>query len=110
MQLTVTEHNSWEGETFNYILNNISDELATKIENFCEKYSCSQIPATYEVKRNTEHTRDSIKVLNENSNNGYMWLYGFYKLPENPNFENDTLFYKGGSLIRDEEKKENKKD
>jgi hypothetical protein len=96
MQITITERNFHEGETFSYILD-VSEEITNKIELFCKNVN-GKIPAEYRIDKNTEFTSKQVKLLNEQVNNGYMNRYDFYELPQKIDFDDSTLFYKGGIL------------
>lgn len=96
-QITVTENNNWEGETFNYVLL-VTEEQESIIREKANKYG----DGTLQVKE-TNYTEDDIKKMNSASSNSYMKFIDFYKI------EKDALekwssfgdcFYKGLGLER----------
>lgn len=92
MQITVTDHNDWEGEDFSFVME-VSDEMAHKIKMLQDH--------SLEVQLNTRHTKESVDVMNKLSNNGYMNRIGFYDFKhEHVNFDNvyEDIFYKAGGL------------
>ena len=96
MQITITENNIWEGESFSYIIE-VDEKEVEKIESFLRRIR-GKIPATYKVERNTTFTKEKVEILNKQSKNCYMDRYGFYELPENPDYNDASLLYKSGDL------------
>lgn len=94
-QITVTERNEWEGETFSYILN-VDDEMLSKIKNGLKNKS------NLKIEEDTTHTVESIKSLNRQSHNTYMNRYQFneIKLPTGKFDWYDDVFYKAVGLDR----------
>jgi hypothetical protein len=100
IQITITERNHHEGESFSYILE-VSEIMADKIESFCTKSNIAgKIPASYRIDRDTKFTPELIDLLNKQANNGYMNRYDFYGLPKKIDFNDESLFYKSGVLIQ----------
>ena len=96
-QITVKEKNSWEGETFNYVI--IVDEAEKKeIIDKCERYGNGELSVS-----ETNYTNDAIKKMDNASSNGYMDFIAPYKLGENSltNWtEFGDCFYKGNGLTK----------
>ena len=93
-QITVTERNDWEGETFSYILN-IDDDILSKIKKGLKK-----IP-NVKIEEDTTYTKESIKKLNKSSSNSYMDRYQFCELKTLPTGKfdwYDDVFYKAVGL------------
>jgi hypothetical protein len=96
IQITVTENNDWEGETFSYILN-VDAEMLAQIEFGLSAYNESVIW----IDKFTSFTQESIKPLNRISNNTYMNRFGFYEVKELPKEDfrwYEDVFYKGVGL------------
>lgn len=94
IQVTITEENDWEGETFSYILY-IPRKTAFKIEE--------AFKSDYEVTIDypTKYTEAKVKNINKMSKNTYMDRIGFYKLDKLPKGKFDwyeDIFYKGKGL------------
>lgn len=94
-QITVTERNRWENETFSYILS-VDDEMLSKIKKGLENKS------NIKIEEDTTYTLESIKVLNDKSSNTYMDRYQFaeIKLPTGKFDWYDDVFYKAVGLDR----------
>lgn len=96
-QITVKERNSWEGETFNYVIY-VTSEEESQIREKCEKYGNGSLTA-----QETNYTNKEIQKMNAVSNNGYMDFIAPYKLNEKA-VENwkkfGDCFYKGVGLIK----------
>ncbi len=95
MQITVTDHNDWEGEDFSFVLE-VDEETANKIK------AAEDEEGTLEVELHTSHTQKDIDKINRRSRNGYMDRIGFYSL-QTPSGEFDwyeDVFYKGVGLKR----------
>lgn len=92
MQITVTDHNEWEGEDFSFILE-VDDKTAKRIYMNRNRYMS--------VELNTAHTPESIKAINIRSDNGYMDRIGFYEinkpLPKRGGLY-EKIFYKANGL------------
>lgn len=94
-QVTITEENDNEGETFNYILD------VTEIQ-FQRLYEAFKNDDFFTIEK-SNYDLDVVKQLNKQSKNSYMNEYGFYDLPENfdfDNFEIYEIFYKANKLIQ----------
>lgn len=94
-QITVTEKNHWESETFSYILE-VNDAILDKI-----KRGLSSHP-NVKIEEDTTFSVESIIPLNDRSNNSYMDRYQFNTLAL-PNGEFDwyeDVFYKGVGLSK----------
>ena len=96
MQITITDHNDWEGEDFSFILE-IDENLAHQIER--------QESSEMEVELNTEWQLGDEKRINKRSQNGYMDRIGFYEIKPSiiivPGIDfYETIFYKGCGLNR----------
>jgi len=94
MQITVTDHNDWEGESFSFVLE-VDEKLAEKIK--------SQEMRLMQVELGTTHTAIDIDNINSISDNGYMDRIGLYEIKPHIIIVNgidfyDTLFYKGCGL------------
>jgi hypothetical protein len=76
-QVTITEINQWEGETFSYILN-LDDETILEFKNGLKDQS------NVKIEEDTNFTKEQVKDLNNKSNNGYMCRYQFveFKKPD----------------------------
>jgi hypothetical protein len=94
-QITVTERNHWENETFSYVLN-VDAEMLSKIKKGLGKKS------NVKIEEDTTYTLESIKVLNDKSSNTYMDRYQFaeIKLPTGKFDWYDDVFYKAVGLDR----------
>lgn len=102
MQITVTEENNWEGETFSYVME-VTEQMADAIEDFVKPDD------SMKFERNTSYTKESIAEINKHSNNSYLQRIGFYefeneevekKLLTRTCGEHDTFFYKHVGLKR----------
>ena len=76
-QVTITERNQWEGETFSYILN-LDDETILEFKNGLKDQS------NVKIEEDTTYTKELVKELNNKSSNGYMCRYQFveFKKPD----------------------------
>lgn len=94
-QYTVKERNEWEGETFNYVLLLTEDELKIVTEK-CEKFGDGSLSV-----KETNHSDEDIKKMNDASDNSYMSFISAYKLKPGA-LENwdefGDCFYKGNGL------------
>lgn len=95
IQVTVTENNDWEGETFLYVLQ-VNQEKAQEISEY---FSREEFQEDWFVELNTDYTPEKVELLNEHSDNTYMDYIGFYKIPEGREIS-DELFYKAAGLER----------
>jgi hypothetical protein len=68
MQITITDHNDWEGEDFSFILT-VDEETAKHIKSLSDD--------RMSVDLNTDHTTVSVVQINKNSDNGYMSRMNF---------------------------------
>jgi len=96
MQITVTDHNDWEKESFSFILE-VSENTSYLIK--------SQESFQMKVDLNTNFTELEVNIINKSSNNGYMDRIGFYEiLPQKVLQVIDSLyeniFYKGNGLVK----------
>ena len=96
MQITVTDHNDWEGEDFSFILE-VDEDLAEQISR--------QESSKMEVQLNTQYQLGEISEINKRSNNGYMQRIGFYEFKDGIVITPDTyfydeIFYKGCGLTK----------
>ena len=94
MQITVTDNNEWEGESFSFVL-----ELPEK-EAYLIKRKESQ---SMKVELNTSFNKESIELINSRSDNGYMSRIQFAQIKDLSllNLKNDLydkIFYKGCGL------------
>lgn len=97
IQITVKERNSWEGETFNYVIY-VTPEEESQIREKCEKYGDGSLTV-----RETNYTDEEIKKMDAASSNGYMDFIAPYKLNRNAlkNWEEfGDCFYKGVGLTK----------
>jgi len=99
MQITVTEKNSWEGETFSYILDNITETELKLIKGGLGNVS------NVKIDENTSFTKEEVEKLNDKSNNTYMARYQFNELKPFVYTKTDLnwyddVFYKGVGLER----------
>lgn len=100
MQITVTENNDWEGETFSYVME-VTEQMADAIEEFVKP------DESMKFERNTTYTNESIAEINKHSDNSYLRRIGFYEF-DNPEVEkrlltrtcgeHDNFFYKSVGL------------
>lgn len=89
MQITVTDHNEWEGEDFSFILE-VDENLGYQIER--------QESSEMGVELNTDYQLSDEILLNEHSDNGYMDRIGWYEInvPIVPGMDfYGEVFYKG---------------
>lgn len=94
IQVTITEKNDWEGETFSYIMEVNAETLSLIKKGLA---NCSAI----KVQENTIFTPDEVDKLNAASRNTYMPRFAFYELEPLPEKEfnwYDDVFYKGKGL------------
>ncbi len=94
-QVTITERNQWEGETFSYILN-LNDETILEFKNGLKDNF------NVKIEENTTYTKELVKELNNKSNNGYMDRYQFVEF-EKPNYDfkwYDDVIYKAVGFKR----------
>ncbi len=97
MQVTVTENNDNEGESFSYIFNDANDSF---VSNLMTILSAEIEEGFIEIEENTDYTEDLVKKLNKASKNTYMDRFGFYKIPV-VSVESDIyseVFYKAVGL------------
>lgn len=71
-QITITEKNKWEGETFSYILY-LDDETILEFKNGLKNTS------NVKIEENTAYTVELVDELNKKSNNSYMDRFQFVK-------------------------------
>lgn len=87
-QVTITERNKWEGETFSYILN-LDEETILELKNGLKDQS------NVKIEEGTNYTEEQVKELNDRSNNSYMDRYQFVEF-EKPNYDfewyNDVVY------------------
>lgn len=94
-QVTVKENNSWEGETFNYVIY-VTDEELEVLKEKCEEIGDGSLTVS-----ETNYTNEEIKKMDAASNNGYMDFIAPYKLRENALNDWEEFgdcFYKGNGL------------
>lgn len=95
-QYIITEHNSWENETFNYIVY----LKEAQFELIKEKINDPILGKNLSI-RESNFTQHIIERKNKVSRNSYMSEYGFYKLEKKAlkNWkEFGDCFYKGVGL------------
>ena len=88
-QVTITERNQWEGETFSYILN-LDDETILEFKNGLKD------SPNVKIEEDTNYTKEQVKELNNRSNNSYMSRFQFVEF-EKPNYDfkwYDDVVYK----------------
>lgn len=93
-QITVTEENDWEGETFSYILE-VDEKMLSKIKEGLKDVDC------IEIEENTSHTKEDVKKYNKISSNSYADRFQFCKIEKLPKGKfkwYDDVFYKGKGL------------
>jgi hypothetical protein len=96
-QITVKERNSWERETFNYVIY-VTPEEASQIREKCEKYGDGSLTV-----QESNYTDEEIKKMNTASSNGYMDFIAPYRLNDKAveNWEEfGDCFYKGVGLTK----------
>jgi len=96
-QITVTERNNWEGETFNYVIY-VTPEKENQIREKCNKLGNGSLTV-----QETNYTDDDIKKMNAASKNGYMDFIAPYKLNDKAIDEWKEFgdcFYKGIGLTK----------
>lgn len=94
-QVTITERNEWEGETFSYILN-LDDETILEFKKGLQDHS------NVKIEENTNYTKELVENLNNGSNNNYMDRFQFVVF-EKPNYDFDwyeDIVYKAVGFIR----------
>jgi hypothetical protein len=94
-QVTITEKNQWERETFSYILN-LDDKTILEFKNGLKDNS------NVKIEEDTNYTKELVKELNNKSNNGYMDRYQFVEF-EKPNYDfkwYDDVIYKAVGFKR----------
>jgi len=96
MQVTVTDHNEWEGESFSFVLE-IDSNLAARIQ--AQEFDLMTIEYP------TGYTQSDIDQINSNSDNSYMDRIGFYEIKKSININDgidfyEDVFYKGAGLIK----------
>jgi hypothetical protein len=92
MQITITEENDNEGETFGYILE-LSPELVEKF-----KEGLADWDELVTIEENTSYTKEDVEYINKHSSNNYMDRIGFYEFNGFPKFDFDfyeNIVYKG---------------
>ncbi len=98
-QLTITEHNDWEGETFSYIFDNVSEEMVSMLKDGLDEMVEE---GTIEIEENSSYTKEQVTILNSKANNSYMKRFGFYKIPDLSTIPKeeyyDEVFYKAKGL------------
>ena len=99
MQITITEKNAWENETFSYIIE-VTEEILTILKDRISEYSNLKLDET-------SYNQNDVKTMNSKSSNSYMNRYDFYILPSQEDLEyykeailNKDVFYKGVGLNR----------
>lgn len=97
MQVTITEINEWEGETFSYILD-VNEDILSQLK---EGLKSSDVVT---IEENTTFTTDDVDNTNSTSSNSYMDRIGFYEI-RNTDFKKfddfefyEDLIYKGVGL------------
>lgn len=95
MQITITDHNEWEGEDFSFVME-MDEQLANQISN--------QASSSMSIEFNTSYSQQDIDRINDHSDNGYMERIGFYELKPQiiivPGIDfYDQVFYKACGLI-----------
>ena len=94
-QVTITERNEWERETFSYILN-LDDKTILEFKNGLKDNS------NVKIEEDTNYTKEQVKELNNKSNNSYMYRYQFVEF-EKPNYDfkwYDDVVYKAVGFKR----------
>jgi len=94
-QITITEENEWENETFSYVLT-LDDETILEFKKEMEQFE------NVHIEENTTYTQIQINDLNSQSENDYMDRYQFCEF-EKPNHEfnwYDDVVYKGVGFTR----------
>jgi hypothetical protein len=94
-QITVTERNPWEGETFNYVL-----YVTEKEKKVIKQKIANQQEETLSLK-DSNYDEKTIEEMNLASNNEYMDFFAIYKLEKNAlrNWKDyGDCFYKGVGL------------
>lgn len=94
MQVTVTEKNNWEGETFGYILEVEQETLDLLSKSFEDN--------KFVTVEETNHTPEDVEKINAHSRNTYMKRLGYYSLPDKLPKEDlyESVFYKAVGLKR----------
>ena len=73
-QYTITEENDWEGETFSYVMD-LTDEEFNYINDRIGSIDALSIEPT-------THTKESVKIINDHSDNSYKDRINFYKFKD----------------------------
>lgn len=97
-QITITEDNDWEGETFSYILNVDEDTRKKIIEYFNKNKTEEDEENPWSIELDTTYTQEKVKEINKHSKNSYMDRINFYMLKEDIDFNGEDIFYKGNCL------------
>jgi hypothetical protein len=102
MQITVTDKNEWEGESFSFILE-VTPEVLAQIKEGIKDY----IDGELTLQENTEYTQEFVEKKNRMAYglgyNRYMDRYGFYEFDRDlSNVVNwyEDVFYKAVGLKR----------
>lgn len=76
-QVTITERNQWERETFSYILE-LDEQTLLEFKNGLKNQS------NVKIDENTTYTKEQVKDLNNKSGNTYMSRFQFceFKKPD----------------------------
>lgn len=96
-QITVQERNTWERETFNYVLT-VTEQEEKTIREKCELLGSASLSV-----KETDYADEDIKRMDDASNNTYMAFIASYELEEGALEswnEPGDVFYKGSGLNR----------
>lgn len=94
-QVTITERNKWERETFSYILN-LDDKTILELKNGLKDNS------NVKIEEDTNYTNEQVEELNRMSRNSYMDRYQFVEFKK-PNYDFEwynNVVYKGVGFKR----------
>lgn len=80
-QVTITEDNEWEGETFSYILD-LDDESIKEFKKGLEDRD------NVKIEIDTTFTKEQVELLNNRSSNEYMDRYQFVTF-DKPDYDFD---------------------
>lgn len=100
MQITITENNEHEGESFSYIFNDVSEDFINSLKDGFLEYLFEE--DIIEIEENTSYTEEQVDLINKTSKNTYMDRMGFYKIPDLTNIPKEeyyeSIFYKAVGL------------
>lgn len=97
MQVTFTDINDYEGESFSFIMEIEDEQMIDVIEQGTIDW---QEEGSFKIERNTTYTQEQVSLINKHSDNEYMDRIGFYEFKDYRNVKDwyMDVFYKGIGL------------